>query len=766
MPEGRILGTVSTFGNEELLHVVAGARVSANGSTTVTDAFGRFLFEGVPIGVPIAIAVEGPEDDRERYAANRVIVTVPADTGAVTPELHLLRACTLQLDGAAGTGGPSSCDDRASFDFPAGAVTSEHAVATIAALDPEQVIDRLGFPQANTDRAVSIAGGVSVELTDAFTGSELELAQPVTVRFALAESDVEGELALEWFDEAAGEWIAQPSGRVVIEGDRSFYEFEATHFSTYVAVRTIPYGPNACITLTPAICQDPGCERTVWISMVDLGNQRVVRGWFGPSNICIPAYTTHAYRLYLTHLDPTGALSPNAPIRQTTRQVVVPRANRYDHECITDCTDAGRVVLTERTPGCVTGTFLTQCGLDCIEPYAGTVDVSYDGQRLATVAIPPECSGDVCIPVPLPAYGIPSVIELRTPTGHRLTFAPDTSSRGKACDPFACAPSSECQELGDSLLACGVLIDECLEAKFTATVRESSPACSTTPDRPHQLTVDASATIGRAARYDWKVYRVDEQGDAAAFDAKFESVGRTQFCLPAGSYRVTLTADNNNTFNLPYRSTTSQDVEVGVGLVELSIVASPGTRVGPGVPVTLTVTTPDDPSQYTFRWSRDPEDPIFIGEGTSVTVTPMRAAQAFGVWAFRNGARVGEARIVLEVDTSMAIYVEIETTDIRPRPDQWVTFRPMTFGGSTRDIVSCLYPNITAIRWKLTDVATGDQEETFHEAPAGSVLSCDRTATGPIVERSFYEGRFRMDLAVEAEDGRTGSASFDFEVGY
>jgi hypothetical protein len=182
------------------------------------------------------------------------------------------------------------------------------------------------------------------------------------------------------------------------------------------------------------------------------------------------------------------------------------------------------------------------------------------------------------------------------------------------------------------------------------------------------------------------------------------------------------------------------------------------------MPVTLTAITPDDPSQYEYFWWRGAaDDPSYAGDTVAVTVTPRRAREAFGVFASQNGVRVGSAQIVIEVDTSLQIYVEVDISDIRPLPNQPVTFRPMTIAGGRRDIVSCLYPNITAIRWKLTDTATGQSEDTIYEAPAGSVLSCDMIVN---VDRSFYEGWFRMELMVETDDGRTGNASLDFEAGF
>src|SRR5688500_3298967 len=266
---GRILGTISTFGEGELLHVVPGARVSAAGIEATADQYGRFAIEGVPTDMPIAVTVRGP--DAERYADNRIIVNVPSESGAISADFHLLAACEAGFDGT--IGGSIGCDDRAAIEFTPGSVDSASVIATIAALDPVHVVDRLGFP--GSDEQVSVMGGISVELHDGNDGRPLELEMPVNVRFELAAG--EGEVELQWFDGES--WIAQPNGTIAIEGERRFYRFEAAHFSSYRAVVTRRYPPNACITFDTAICAQPGCERTVWVSMVDLINQRVTRGY-------------------------------------------------------------------------------------------------------------------------------------------------------------------------------------------------------------------------------------------------------------------------------------------------------------------------------------------------------------------------------------------------------------------------------------------------------------------------------------------------------
>jgi hypothetical protein len=322
---GRIIGTVSTLGLEDRLHVVAGARVRAAGLEAVTDSYGRFSLEGIPTEAPISIMVRGPDDPREQYAENRVIVTIPSSSGVITPDLQLLRTCSFAIDGVAGGIGGCAGDDRASLEFPAGSVASAGVEAKIGVLDPQQIADRLAFPQGRDDQLISILGGISVELADVADGRKLQIdaGSAVRVRFELAASDATAEeIQLQWFDEGSGNWLEQPSGRVVAVGERSFYEFDATHFSSYRGVRFLRTGPNTCITFSPRVCAQTGCEeRAVWISTVDIGTLSVSRGTYGPRDVCVPAFVDHTYLVFATYVEPTLGLSPNAPLYTSLKRV-------------------------------------------------------------------------------------------------------------------------------------------------------------------------------------------------------------------------------------------------------------------------------------------------------------------------------------------------------------------------------------------------------------------------------------------------------------
>lgn len=767
---GRLTGIVTSPRGGDRFDILADALVRAGDQTVRSDDWGRYTLDDLPVGAPIRVTIEGP-DEPEIFGTNTVTLTIPEETGTLSAELHVLSGCRFELDGRAGSEGPIGCGG-ATFRFPPGAVDADRVRARVVTLDPEETIDRIGFPQAADD---TILGGVQVELYDPLTGAPLQVRAGATVTTRIPLSDPDGvaeDAELAWLDEDAGEWRPQPSGRVVREGGAVYLEFEAEHFSTYVA--KISFAPgfaptDDCIKIVPALCED-GCERRLQAELVNLYYPRTQRFDVDPQQSCIPVRSDYEYFLKTTYLE-NGTIF-------TGRRVIRKAPADRDRSCRTGCRDLGRWVLTRRDFGCATGRLFAWQSPNP-EPYSGSLDVHMNGERIAVASVPPMCGGEACIPVLTSTLG--ETVQLLTPSGHETTFVADASSKGAACAPDAsgCQAGSDCQDIGEIALACTESFGRCLQANFTYEIdpmtgsQAEQAACDGDEIGPHRLRLSSEASIGQASGFRWLI--TDVESGALLYD---RYLNETTFvaCVDDGTYQVELIANTtrNHTIIRKY-SSVRKVIDLGGSSSDIRIRASNPTPAA-GETVTLQVELDGDLGDYTYQWwTGFWEDPSPLWEvpgqvrrtGPSVEVQPTLAQQWYGVDVYRDGVLQGRGEIILMVDQSLYWHVELDANDFYPDPGREIRYRVLAYdnaGGS--DVVSCIESDVTEIVWTLTWNDDGYVDEVRYTADPGAFLPCDTTVDGLGYRTTLPEGDFTIAVEVRRAGGQIGRADHHFVVRY
>lgn len=767
---GRLTGIVTVPRGGERFDVVAGAVIRAAGRTVESDGWGRYVLDGLPVGEPIRVTVEGPKDP-EVFGTNWVTLTIPKERGTLSTELHVLAGCIFDFDGRAGSDGPIGCGG-ALFRFPPEAVDADRVRARVVTLDPVETIDRAGFPSAGED---AILGGVQVELYDPVTKAPLELREGAKVTTRIPLSDPGGaadEVEIAWLDEDAGAWLPQPPGRVIREEGAAYLEMEAEHFSTYVGkIAFAPgYAPaDDCITIVPAICQS-GCERTVQAELVNLYYPRTQRFEIDPQQSCIPVRSNYVYLLKTTYIE-EGVVF-------TGRNVVRRQVADRDRSCATGCRDLGRWILTRRDFGCATGRLTSWQGPG-VEPYSGSIDVHVNGERIAVAEVPPVCGGEVCIPILTSARQ--ETVDLFTPSGHETSFTADRSSAGAACAPDAsgCQAGPSCQDIGEVTLNCTENLGRCLQADFTyeidpmTTDEAERTACDGHANGPRRLVLSSEVSIGQAAGFRWII--TDVSSGALLYDQYLNETTFTA-CVEDGTYQVELTANTSRTFSIIRRTSSVRKViDVGGSGSGITIRASDTTPAA-GAAITLEVQLAGDLDDFTYQWwTGHHEDPTALWEipgevrlsGPTVEVTPTLAQQWYGVDVYRDGVFVGRGEIVIMVDQSLYWHVELDANDFYPDPGREIRYRAFAYdnlGGY--DVVSCIESDVTEIVWRMTWNHDGYVDEVRHVAQPGQFLPCDVTVDGLGYRTSLPEGDFTIEVEVKRASGHIGRADHHFVVSY
>ncbi len=226
---------------------VAGATVTAGGTTVTTGADGTFAITGLTQAdrVPVTISAGG-------HASTVRITSVTSGIAtAVTAQL-LMIANTTSIDAAVG-GTATVPGSSAQVAFPASVIaTSAGAAPTQAVLVRVTPINLTQNPSTltgdyrttNNGAAAWLEsfGAASIVLTDAASGSyDIATGQTATVRIPVSTraSTLPNSVPLYWFDEAAGLWLQEGTATLGGTAPNQYYEGSVARAGDWTAAQVI-----------------------------------------------------------------------------------------------------------------------------------------------------------------------------------------------------------------------------------------------------------------------------------------------------------------------------------------------------------------------------------------------------------------------------------------------------------------------------------------------------------------------------------------------
>ncbi|PTT79773.1 hypothetical protein DBR42_20745, partial [Pelomonas sp. HMWF004] len=235
---GQISGQVLSAADASPL---PGARITAAGSSTISDAQGRFTLGSLaPASATVLrIQAEGHMD---------AVLPLPVTANqATTITQRLVAAGSAQTFNAATPGTLRAANSLASVDLPADGfvVAGSNTAATgtltarLSVIDPAR--DPAAMPGryvASTGRAIESFGAITVDLRDA-AGNKLNLkaGATATLRIPLSSRSATPPATVPLFhlDEATGQWVQEGQATLKITADGSYYEGTVSHFSSWNA---------------------------------------------------------------------------------------------------------------------------------------------------------------------------------------------------------------------------------------------------------------------------------------------------------------------------------------------------------------------------------------------------------------------------------------------------------------------------------------------------------------------------------------------------
>lgn len=220
---------------------VAGARISAAGASTVTDAQGRFTLGALAPASSVALRIQADGH------ADAVLPLPVTANEATTITKRLVAAGNAQTFSAGAATTLRAANPLASVDLPAGSLVvdggSTAATGTLTAR--LSVVDPARDPAAMPGGYVTSTGGtmesfgaVTVDLRDA-AGNKLNLkpGATATVRIPLATRSPNPPATVPLFhlDETTGRWVKEGQATLKTTAEGRYYEGSVSHFSTWNA---------------------------------------------------------------------------------------------------------------------------------------------------------------------------------------------------------------------------------------------------------------------------------------------------------------------------------------------------------------------------------------------------------------------------------------------------------------------------------------------------------------------------------------------------
>lgn len=220
---------------------VAGARITAAGTSTTSDAQGRFMLGALAPANDVVLRIQA---DGHLDAVLPLPVTANQATSITQ---RLVAASSAQTFDAAAPGTLRATGSLASVDLPANGFVvdggSSAATGTLSArltvIDP--VRDPASMPGryvSTTGKAIESFGALNVDLRDA-AGAKLNLkaGSTATVRIPLStrSTSAPATVPLFYLDESTGQWKQEGTATLKTTAEGSYYEGTVSHFSTWNA---------------------------------------------------------------------------------------------------------------------------------------------------------------------------------------------------------------------------------------------------------------------------------------------------------------------------------------------------------------------------------------------------------------------------------------------------------------------------------------------------------------------------------------------------
>lgn len=241
---GGITGRVLAAGNGQ---PVAGATVTAGGTSTTTAADGSFTITGLTAAERVPVTVVAPG-----YASTTRITTVTGGVSIRLPTQLLPVAATTTLNVAAGSTVtvPGSV---AQVIFPAnaivdgaGAAPTQSVSALVTPINPAQDPNLMPGDYRTTDAGASALlesfGALSVALTDA-VGGTYNLASGLSATIRIPASSRAGTLPatvpLYWFDATTSLWVNEGTATLGGTAPNQYYEGSVTRTAVWSASQLI-----------------------------------------------------------------------------------------------------------------------------------------------------------------------------------------------------------------------------------------------------------------------------------------------------------------------------------------------------------------------------------------------------------------------------------------------------------------------------------------------------------------------------------------------
>jgi len=224
---------------------VAGARISAGGQSTQSQADGRFTLSGLAASERLPVQVEA-----SAHGSNVAIVKLPANSSA-TVRVRLLKLGPTQSFNAetgamlivAGSTAQAQVPAGSLVDALTGAPVLGPVTASVTSVDPARDPERMpgGYTtlQAGEVRAIESFGAIKVDLRDA-AGRRLNLAPGTDARIRIPLStrspNPPASVPLFHFDEATGRWTQEGEAllHTAANGER-YYQGQVSHYSYWNA---------------------------------------------------------------------------------------------------------------------------------------------------------------------------------------------------------------------------------------------------------------------------------------------------------------------------------------------------------------------------------------------------------------------------------------------------------------------------------------------------------------------------------------------------
>lgn len=516
--------------------VVAGAVVSIeNGPSTTTDPHGDFVLEGVAPDSAVIVEVRGPRAGDAAHplvygSFSTEVEVVEDEIANVTPVL--VPGCERMLDAAAGgTLDVASCGGagRAELVFPPDSLVYEAdnapfdglARVELAINDPGAEAQFLALPSPSDELSDGETyGAIEVRLRDALNGAALQVASGASVEVSVEVTgtimSAPPDFGVRVFDRTQREWVTEPDGTIETRDGRTFYRFDATHFSQR-AVASF-HGPiqSSCINYT----YSGGTPHTIQIRS---GGRWWIQQAFGACVLAWPNSLVQVRVIALGSLQ--GGLGALSPWETVTTGAQMDNACGGGPGCASTHLSIG-------PEGCIRGRYQS---LDrrCVPNgpnVPGILYFSRDWYTFHTERVANICDASFGTA----AIGLGN--SLVVPPGNGPVRIADQTGSFRNWTP-SFSGNLGCDDIGTQA-ATGIGVHSSFVSRVVRNVA-SGRSYAADPGSTYTANLDGSASSGTIHTYSWDVFSVVD-GDETLVWSHTSANATSSLRVDAGRYRIRL----------------------------------------------------------------------------------------------------------------------------------------------------------------------------------------------------------------------------------